>query len=185
VEHTIGERGNRQNETYERTRSSDVKECASGANRGTNKNERSKSAHERRKGNEKRVAGANVMMTTGKEMAELMREQDGEQSEGERQAGGKSWWVFVKKGEGAQKLIERNGLILRVGEGELGAGNEAGAKSEEKKNTGKIKRFKRRARRNSRRWLAIRIGAPIQVDRNGWWRIFLGWRAHEMFCECN
>jgi len=81
------------------------------------------------------------MMTAGKEMAELMREQDGEQSEGERQAGGKSWWVFVKKGEGAQKLIERNGLILRVGEGELGAGNEAGAKSEEKENAGKIKRL--------------------------------------------
>jgi len=81
------------------------------------------------------------MMTAGKEMAELMGEQDGEQSEGERQAGGKSWWVFVKKGEGAQKLIERNGLILRVGEGELGAGNEAGAKSEEKENARKIKRL--------------------------------------------
>ena len=151
MEHAVGERGNRQNETHERTRSSDVKECASGADRGANQNECAKGAHERRKGNEKRIAGANVMMTAGKEMAELMGEQDGEQSEGERQAGGKSWWVFVKKGEGVEKLIERNGLILRVGESELSAGNQAGAKSEEKKNTGKIKRFKRRARRNSRR----------------------------------
>jgi len=82
-----------------------------------------------------------VMMAARKEMAKLMREQDGEQRKGEGQAGGKSCGVFVKEGEGVDKFVERNGLILRVGDGELGTGDEASAKREEKKNTGKIKRL--------------------------------------------
>jgi hypothetical protein len=49
--------------------------------------------------------------------------------------------MSVKKSEGVDKFVERNGLILRVGDGELSAGNEAGAKSEEKENAGKIKRL--------------------------------------------
>ena len=49
--------------------------------------------------------------------------------------------MLVKKSEGVEKLVERNGLILRVGDRKLSSGDETGAKSEEKENTGKIKRL--------------------------------------------
>ncbi len=62
-------------------------------------------------------------MTAGKEMAELMGEQNREQSEGEGQTGGESRGVFVKESEGVEKLVERNSLILSVGDGELSSGN--------------------------------------------------------------
>jgi hypothetical protein len=123
VEHAVGQRGNRENKADKRTRSSDVKERTSGANRGTNQNEGAKGAHERGKGHKKRIAGADVMMTAGKEMAELMGEQNREQSEGEGQTGGESRGVFVKESEGVEKLVERNSLILSVGDGELSSGN--------------------------------------------------------------
>jgi len=114
-------------------------------------------------------------------MAELMREQDGEQSEGEGQARSKSGGMLVKKCEGVDKFVERDGLILRVGYGELSAGDEAGAKSEQEENAGKIKRLERRARGNDRIGRrAAGNSAPVQVDGNGWRRILLGRSAHEV-----
>jgi hypothetical protein len=44
--------------------------------------------------------------------------------------------VFVKQGEGFEKLVEGNGLILRIGDGKLGAGDQAGAKREKKQDAG-------------------------------------------------
>src|SRR5260370_38536438 len=87
VEHAVRERGNRQNETHKRAGSTHVKERPSGAYRRTNQNECAKCAHERRKGNEKRIAGADVRMTAGEEKAELMCQQNGEQSEGKGPSG--------------------------------------------------------------------------------------------------
>ena len=132
VENSVGKRGNRQNESHKRTGSAHVKECASGANRGTNQNECAERAHERRKGNKKRVARTDVMMTAGEEMAEFMGEQNGEQGEGEGQAGSEGRRVFVKESEGVEKLVERNSLVLRVSDGKLSAGDQAGAKSKKK-----------------------------------------------------
>ena len=73
-----------------------------------------------------------MMMAAGKEMAKLVGEQNGEQREGEGQAGGKSCGVSVKKSEGVEELVERNGLILRVGDRKLSSGDQAGAKRENK-----------------------------------------------------
>lgn len=132
VENAVGERGNRQNEPDKRTGSAHVKECANGTNGRTNQNECAEGAHERWEGNEERIAGANVMMAAGEEMAEFMSEENGEQSESEGQAGGESGGVFVKKSEGVEEFVEGDGLIVGVGDGKLSAGDEAGAKSEEK-----------------------------------------------------
>ncbi len=132
VEHAVGECGNRQNESNERTGSAHVKERTSGANRRTNQNECAEGAHERRKGNKKWIAGADVMMTAGEEMTELMGEQNGEQSEREGQAGSEGGGVSVKKGEGVEKFVERNSLIPRVSDGKLRAGDQTGAKCEKK-----------------------------------------------------
>ena len=46
VEDSVGERGNRQDETYERTGRTDVKERPGGANRGTDQNERAERTHQ-------------------------------------------------------------------------------------------------------------------------------------------
>ena len=106
VEHAVRERGNRQNETHKRAGSTHVKERPSSTYRRTNQNECAKCAHERRKGNKERIAGADVMMTTGEEMAELMGEKNGEQSERERQSGSEGSGMFIKKGEGVEELVE-------------------------------------------------------------------------------
>ena len=39
--------------------------------------------------------------------------------------------MLVEKLEGVEKFVERNGLILRVSDGELSASDKAGAKREE------------------------------------------------------
>jgi len=132
VEGAVSEGRNGQNETHKWAGSADVKESTGGANGGTDQNESAESADERREGNKKWIAGADVMMATGEEMAELVSEQNGEQRECEGQAGSESRWAFVKKSEGFEKLVERNGLILRVSGSKLSAGNQAGAKSEKK-----------------------------------------------------
>ena len=86
MENSVGQCGHRQNKTYERAGRTHVKERAGGANRGTDQDESAKSSHQRRKGNEERIACSDVMMTAGKEMAELVGEQNGEQRESEGQA---------------------------------------------------------------------------------------------------
>ncbi len=132
VEHAVRECGNRQNETHKRAGSTHVKERPRGANRRTNQNECAKCAHERRKGNKERIAGADVMMAAGEEVAELMGEKNGEQGERERQSGSEGSRMFIKKSEGVEELVERNGLIPHVGDGKLSSGDQAGAKSEKK-----------------------------------------------------
>ena len=71
-------------------------------------------------------------MAAGEKMAEFMREQNGEKSEGKRKARREGRGMFVEEGEGVEKLVERNGLILRISEGKLSAGDEASAKSKKK-----------------------------------------------------
>ena len=72
------------------------------------------------------------MMTTGEDMAEFMGEQNGEQSESEGQSGGEGHGMLVEKFEGVEEFVERNGLIVRIGDGKLSAGDQAGAKSKKK-----------------------------------------------------
>ena len=71
-------------------------------------------------------------MAAGKKMAELMDEENGEKSESEGQARSEGRGVFVKKGEGVEKPVERNSLILSISDGKLSAGDQAGAKSKKK-----------------------------------------------------
>jgi hypothetical protein len=147
VQDTVDERGNGKNKADEWAGSADVKEGTGGANRRTNENEGAESADERGKGNEKRITGADVMMAASEEVAEFVREENGEQCESERQAGGESGGVFVKQREGFDKLVQGNGLILCIGDGELSAGDETSAESEEKKDAGEVERLEGRARR--------------------------------------
>ena len=70
------------------------------------------------------------MVAAGEEMAEFMGEKNREQGESKGKAGGKTGGMLIEKFEGMDKLVERGGLIVGVGDGELCAGCEAGAKRE-------------------------------------------------------
>ena len=182
----VEKRGHGDEEADQWAGGSDVEEGARGANGRADEDEGAERADECRKGNEERIACANVMMTAGEEMAEFMGEQNGQQSEGEGQACCKGAWVFVKKGEGFEELVEGNGLILRVGEGKLSSGDETGAKREKKQSARDEQHLKRRAGWNrgvGRR--GVGNGAPAQVGGSGWRRIFWEWSAHEVFCAVN
>ena len=70
------------------------------------------------------------MVAAGEEMAEFVGQKNGEQGEGEGEASGEARGMLVEEFEGADKFVEGDGFILRVGDGELSAGNEAGAERE-------------------------------------------------------
>lgn len=127
---------NGENEADERSRCADIEEGARGPDWGADENERSKSANKCGSGNEKRIAGANMVMTTSEKMAELMCQEDRHECQGEREAAQEASRMAIEEREGANKLIDRDGLIVRVGGGKLCAGSEASAQREKKQHEG-------------------------------------------------
>jgi hypothetical protein len=67
------------------------------------------------------------MMAAGEKMAELMGQENGQESGREGKAGKKGYGIFVEQRESAEEFVERDGLIVSIGGGELRAGGEAGA----------------------------------------------------------
>jgi len=61
------------------------------------------------------------MIAAGKEMAELVGKENGEESKSERQARGEAERVFVKESERAEKLVGGEGFVACVGIRELRA----------------------------------------------------------------
>ena len=134
MENAVKKSGDGENESNEGARSTDVKESAGGANRRTEEDKSAEGSDERRERNKKRIAGVNVMVTAGEKVSELMSKKNDEKRGGERQAGEKRRGTLVEKSESAEEFVERDGLILRVGSGELCACGKAGAKSQKKQN---------------------------------------------------
>src|SRR5712691_8356266 len=86
-----------EDETHKRARSANIKEGAVGANGGADQNESAERANERWKRKEVRIAGANMMMAAGKEVAEFVGKKNGKQRKGEGEARKKSGRMLVKK----------------------------------------------------------------------------------------
>jgi hypothetical protein len=186
MENTEGKRWNRKHKTYERAGSADVEESAGSSNRRANQNERAKRADERGKWNEEGISGADVMMAAGKKVAQLMREKNGEQGKGKRNACGEARRVLVEKREGVDKFVIRSRLIICVSDRELSTGDQAGAKSKQKQDACKDERSCGRAAGNRGVLEFVnRHGAPIDVDWDGWRKVFWGWRGHEKFRTTN
>jgi len=82
------ERGDSDDESDEGSGSADVEERTVGANRRTDEDERAESANERWKRDEKGIAGANVVMAAGEEMAEFVSEKNDKKRYGKRESGG-------------------------------------------------------------------------------------------------
>lgn len=148
VKEPKNERGNGKDETNQRTGSANVEKRARGADGRTNQDERTEGANDRREGNEKRVAGMNVMMAASEEMAELVSEKNDQESGSERQTSDEAGRILVKESEGAKEIVERDGLIVGVGDGELRASGEASTERQEKEEYGEKKRFEGRPRKN-------------------------------------
>ena len=72
-----------------------------------------------------------MVVAASEKVTELMGEKNGEQSDSEREAREQSGGIFVEESEGAEELVDGYGLVVGVGDGKLGAGDEAGAKREE------------------------------------------------------
>src|SRR5207245_11106041 len=76
--------------------------------RRTNQNERAKRAGEVREGNEKRIAGMEVMVAASKKMSQFMSQQNPEQRRRKRKTGQKSGRIFIKEREGDRKSTRLN-----------------------------------------------------------------------------
>jgi len=141
VQYAVDERGDRDDEADERTGGAHVEERAIGANGRANEDEGSERTDERGKRNEERIAGTDVVMAAGEEVAEFVSEKNGEQREGEGQTGGESQRVAIRQREGADEFVPGNGLVVGVGHGEVRAGHQTRAQREEEERAGQEKRF--------------------------------------------
>ena len=96
-----------EDEADEWARSAHIEKRAVGANGGANQDESAERADERRKRKKVRIAGANVVMAAGEEVAEFVGKKNSEQREGEGEAGEESGRMLVEKFVGVNKLVER------------------------------------------------------------------------------
>jgi hypothetical protein len=174
--------GEGEDEADERAGSADVEEGASGANGGAHENESAECADEGRKGNEERIAGVDMVVTAGEEMAEFVGEKNGEKSGGEGKACKKGGGILVEEREGAEELVEGSGLIAGIGDSELGPGGEAGAEGEEKEGYSEDEGLEGRSRENGDVILSgRRESGPVVGGLDGVYSGVLWWRGHEEF----
>ena len=102
----VEQRGESDKETCERTGCSHIEQCATRPKRRADKNEGSEGPNDRRKRNKKRIAGVDAMAAACKKMAKFMREQNHEQSDGERQASEQCGWVSVRQRKGTNQTFQ-------------------------------------------------------------------------------
>lgn len=144
MQHPVNECGEGENETHQRAGSADVEERAGRSNRGANEDEGAECAIDVGEGNEERITRTDVMITASEEVAEFVGEKNGEQGEGERQAGSEARGVLVEQSESTHQFVEGCGFSVGVSDRELPASGEAGAKSKEEQDAREDQRLYRR-----------------------------------------
>ena len=103
----------------------------------------------------------NVVVAAREIVAEFVRQQYGQKCQGKRQAGSQRERLAIEQGESADEFVPRNGLVLRVGCGEVRAGDETSTERQEKQRTGNKKGSQGRMPRNLSVVRRERGGAPI------------------------
>lgn len=182
MEDAINQCRNGKKEADQRAGSAYIKKRTICADGRANQDKSAEGTNQRGEGNEEGIAGTDVMMPASEEVAELVGEENGEQGDSKGKARAKCGGMFVKQGEGANKFVERDSLILGVGDGELGSRNEASAKGEKEQHGCEQERLCRRPAENRRVLLLCkRNGMQIDVDGDRWRRTFSEWGGHEMF----
>ena len=166
MKYAVDKGGNGKDKTDQRAGGADIEEGAGSANGRAHEDKGAKGADERGEGNEEGVAGVNVMVAASEEMAEFVGEKNGQESGREGETGEKTCGIFVEESEGAEKIVERHGLIVSIGGSELSTCGEAGAKRQEKERYGEDKRPEGRAGENRNvKLCGGRKSAPIHVRR--------------------
>lgn len=82
-----------------------------------------------------------MVIAASEVMTELVRQKNGQERERERQPSKERGRVFVEEREIVDEFVEGDRLVLRVGNGKLGAGDQASAKREKKQNASEEKRL--------------------------------------------
>src|SRR5260221_2041866 len=90
MEDAVEESGNGEDETDERAGSADIKQGAVGEDGGANQDEGAKGAVQVGEGNEKRVGGANMVVTAGEEVGEVMGEENKEKRKSKKEGCGEA-----------------------------------------------------------------------------------------------
>ena len=132
MEHPVSEWGHGEQKSNNGAGSADVEERPAGADRRANQDERAESADQGRRRNKKRIARMDVVMPTGEVVSQLVREQDREECNRERQSGEKQARTMVRKGKHFEESIEGSRLIVSVGSGKMRAGKEGCEESKKK-----------------------------------------------------
>ena len=132
VHDAVDERWNGDQEANEWAGRADVKERARGANGRPDENERAERADEGRERDKERIAGVNVVMATGEEVAEFVSEENRQQRKREGESSGEGERVTIGQREGANEFVPRDGFVVGVGDGEVRAGDEASAQRQQK-----------------------------------------------------
>jgi len=128
---------------------SDVEQRAARGDRRANANECAESSEKRRRGEEVRIAHVNAVKLAGEIMSQLVRQQNGEQREGKRNAEQQQPRMQERVEEHGEKiLISGEGLLIhRVGARKFGADGKRGDHREQKQNQRRPRRTARRAHR--------------------------------------
>lgn len=122
------------------------------------------------------------MVAAGKVMAEFMGEKDREKCNGEGKADEKADGIFVEESEGAEKFVERCGLVVGIGHGELRASGQASAEREKKERDGEDEGFTGRASKNGFvECDTRRKSVPVIGEREGVETGIGGRRGHKEF----
>ena len=141
VHDAVDQRGNGDQEANERAGSADVKERACGANGRADEDERAERADQRRKGNEKRIAGMNMVAAAGEKMSEFVGQENRQERQREGESGGQGQRMAIDEREGVNEFVPGDGFVVRVGDSEVRAGDQAGAQGQEKQQASEKQRF--------------------------------------------
>ena len=83
----------------------------------------------------------NVVVAAGEKMAEFVGQENCQERQREGKSGGQGQRVAIDEREGVNEFVPGDGFVVRVGDGEVRAGDQAGAQGHEKQQASEKQRF--------------------------------------------
>jgi len=83
----------------------------------------------------------NMVVAAGEKMPEFVGEQNRQERQREGESGGQGQRVAIDEREGVNEFVPGDGFVVRIGDGEMRAGDQAGAQGQEKQQASKKQRF--------------------------------------------
>src|SRR5712691_13571317 len=101
-----GQRWNRKEETGDGSGEAHIKQSLAGINRGPNSDEGSQRSNQRWRGDEVRIAGRDTVISAGKIVAKLVRQQNPQKRESVRHACEQELWVRKQRRIGRKEVVD-------------------------------------------------------------------------------